>query len=37
MNTEATKMLTYERMFQAMAKYISVISQTMDTVMEITI
>jgi flagellar hook-associated protein 1 FlgK len=37
MNIEATKMLTYERMFQAMAKYISVISQTMSEVMEIVI
>jgi flagellar hook-associated protein 1 FlgK len=35
MNIEATKMLTYEQMFQAMAKYINTISETMRTVMEI--
>ncbi len=37
MNTEATKMLTYEQMFQAMAKYINTISETMRTIMEIVI
>ncbi len=35
MNTEATKMLTYGQMFQAMAKYINTIAETMRTIMEI--
>ena len=35
MNIEATKMLTYEQMFQAMAKYINMIAETMRTIMEI--
>jgi flagellar hook-associated protein 1 FlgK len=35
MNIEATKMLTYEQMFQAMAKYISTIAETMRTIMDI--
>jgi flagellar hook-associated protein 1 FlgK len=34
-NEEATKMLVFERMFQAMAKYINVISDTLDTVITI--
>ena len=34
-NEEATKMLVYERMFQAMAKYINVVSDTLDTVITI--
>lgn len=37
MNIEAMKMLTYERMFQAMARYINVISRTMAAIMEIAI
>jgi hypothetical protein len=37
MNIEATKMLTYERMFQAMARYINVISQAMSEIMDITL
>ena len=36
MNVEATKMMTYEQMFQAMAKYINVIANTMQEIMAIT-
>ena len=34
-NEEATKMLVFERMFQAMAKYINVVSDTLDSVITI--
>ena len=34
-NEEATKMLVFERMFQAMARYINVISDTLDSVIAI--
>ncbi len=34
-NDEAAKMLLFERMFQAMAKYINVISRTLDTIIEL--
>lgn len=34
-NEEATKMLVFERMFQAMAKYINVISDTLDSLITI--
>jgi flagellar hook-associated protein FlgK len=34
-NEEATKMLVFERMFQAMARYINVISDTLDSVITI--
>lgn len=33
MNDEAAKMLLYERMFQAMAKYMSTVSKTLDAVL----
>jgi flagellar hook-associated protein 1 FlgK len=33
MNDEASKMLVFERMFQAMAKYINTMSRSMETVM----
>jgi len=35
MNDEAAKMLMFERMFQAMAKYINTISTSLDTVMQL--
>ena len=35
MNDEAAKMLVFERMFQAMAKYINTISNSLDTIMEL--
>ncbi len=35
MNNEASKMLLFERMFQGMAKYINVVTRTIDTVMTI--
>ena len=34
-NDEATKMLVFERMFQAMAKYIDSVSESLDTLMEL--
>jgi len=34
-NDEAAKMLLFERMFQAMAKYINVISKSLDTIIEL--
>lgn len=35
MNDEAAKMLVFERMFQAMAKYINTISKSLDTIIEL--
>lgn len=35
LNNEAAKMLMFERMFQAMAKYINVISRSLDTIIEL--
>lgn len=35
MNNEASKMLLFERMFQGMAKYIQIVTRTIDTVMTI--
>jgi len=35
MNDEAAKMLMFERMFQAMAKYINTISRSLDTIIEL--
>jgi flagellar hook-associated protein 1 FlgK len=35
MNDEAAKMLLFERMFQAMAKYINTISRSLDTLIEL--
>jgi flagellar hook-associated protein 1 FlgK len=35
MNDEAAKMMVFERMFQAMAKYINTISATLDTIIEL--
>lgn len=35
MNNEASKMLLFERMFQGMAKYINIVTRTIDTVMTI--
>jgi flagellar hook-associated protein FlgK len=35
MNDEAAKMMVFERMFQAMAKYINTISESLDTIMQL--
>jgi flagellar hook-associated protein FlgK len=35
LNTEATRMLVFERMFQSMAKYLNTISKSQDTLMSI--
>jgi len=35
MNDEASKMLVFERMFQAMAKYINTISRSLETIMSL--
>jgi flagellar hook-associated protein 1 FlgK len=35
MNDEASKMLVFERMFQAMAKYINTVTRSLDTIMSL--
>jgi flagellar hook-associated protein FlgK len=35
MNDEAAKMMVFERMFQAMAKYINTISESLDTIIQL--